>query len=179
MELFWIKGFDATSLSDLERHLSLGRVSLYGAFGDKKHLFLRCLEKYRRSVALPLLGTLDHPNGLLGIRNFFEQLMEAPLAIRRRGCLIVNTLVAANGFDRQIDKVVRDHLEDVEKRFLLAVTNGQISGAIGGHRDSRAAARMLVVLAHGTFTLNRSKVGGPLAKAGIATALDDLGRRHI
>ena len=178
MELFWIKGFEATSLSDLERHLGLGRVSLYGAFGDKKHLFLRCLEAYRRSVTLPLLGTLDHPNGLIGIQNFFEQLMDAPRAIRRRGCLFVNTLVAAEGLDRQVDRAIRKHLKFVEQRFVLAVTNGQISGAIGYHIDARAAARMLVVLAHGTFALNRSRVGEPLAKAAIATALSDFARRH-
>ena len=39
---FWDNGYAGTSLDDLLAASGLGKGSLYGAFGDKQHLFLRC-----------------------------------------------------------------------------------------------------------------------------------------
>ena len=121
MTLFWVKGFAATSMADLEAHLSLGRISLYGAFGSKKQLFLKCLEKYRCDVTAPLLQKLDDKNGLAGIQNFFDAVLTLPPDLRRRGCLIVNTMVAADEPDKDIDAVIQDHVQRVEQDFLRAI----------------------------------------------------------
>lgn len=177
MELFWIKGFMATSIADLEAHLGIGRVSLYGAFGDKRQLFLECLRAYRRNVALPLLRQLDEPNGLAGIRRFFAEVASASPAIRRRGCLIVNTLVAANDPAPAVGALVQDHLHFVEDRFFHAIRRGQAVGAIAGHLKPRGTARKLLTLAHGTFALNRSGAPPDLTNAAIRTALDGLTQR--
>jgi len=174
MELFWIKGFIATSMADLETHLGLGRVSLYGAFGDKRQFFLECLRKYRREVAAPLLQSLDEEDGLAGIRRFFATVATAPPALRRRGCLIVNTLVAANDPDPDIDAIIRAHIRLVETRFVRAVRRGQVAGTISKRIRPRGSARLLVTLAHGAFVLNRSGVDSNLIKTAIRTALDGL-----
>ncbi len=174
MELFWVRGFGATSISNLEVELGLGRVSLYGAFGPKKQLFLACLEKYRRDIALPLLKELDEVDGLAGIRRFFAQLTDASPALRRRGCFVVNTLVELSGTDPDIDGIVQEHLRFVEKTFLKAVKNGQKHRTIGRHVKARDAAHMLLTLAHGTFSLNRSEFGATLAQATVRTALREL-----
>ena len=49
MEQFWESGFEATGLADLEACTGLGRQSLYTAFGDKRAMFVACLERYRES----------------------------------------------------------------------------------------------------------------------------------
>ena len=46
VELFWDRGYEATSVADLEKHLGVGRQSLYNTFGDKRELFLRSLSRY-------------------------------------------------------------------------------------------------------------------------------------
>ena len=58
MELFWTKGYEATSVSDLTAELGVHPGSLYRTFGDKHALFLRALTRYRDSQALPLAPTL-------------------------------------------------------------------------------------------------------------------------
>jgi AcrR family transcriptional regulator len=46
VELFWAKGYEGTSISDLEEHLGMGRQSLYGAFGDKHELYVKAMDRY-------------------------------------------------------------------------------------------------------------------------------------
>ena len=47
LEIFWRKGFHATSMQDLVNFLGINRASLYDTFGGKKKLFLECIAKYR------------------------------------------------------------------------------------------------------------------------------------
>src|SRR5215467_10729184 len=50
MELFWRKGYEGTSLSDLTDTLGITRPSLYAAFGNKEALFRRALERYETNI---------------------------------------------------------------------------------------------------------------------------------
>src|SRR5208283_1846159 len=45
-QVFWSKGYDGVTIDDLVAGMGVGRPSLYAIFGDKKTLFLRCLEAY-------------------------------------------------------------------------------------------------------------------------------------
>jgi TetR/AcrR family transcriptional repressor of nem operon len=58
MELFWLKGYEATSIQDLVDHLGIGRQSLYATFGSKHELYLKALDRYRDSQASALIDTL-------------------------------------------------------------------------------------------------------------------------
>src|SRR5258708_13676121 len=91
MELFWRKGYEGTSLSDLTSALGITRPSLYAAFGNKEALFRIVLNRYEpragryrsdalkaptaRAVAQKLLqgapdlhGDRSHPAGCLGLQ---------------------------------------------------------------------------------------------------------------
>src|ERR1700674_4986058 len=46
LHLFWRKGYEGTSLSDLTRAMGINRPSLYAAFGDKETLFRKALDRY-------------------------------------------------------------------------------------------------------------------------------------
>jgi len=71
MELFWRKGYEGTSLSDLTRTLGITRPSLYAAFGNKEALFRVVLDRYEaragryRSEALKAATARDVAQGLL------------------------------------------------------------------------------------------------------------------
>jgi AcrR family transcriptional regulator len=61
MTVFWSKGYEGTSLSDLTEAMGINRPSLYAAFGNKQELFRKALERYgdgpssyeRRAMAQP------------------------------------------------------------------------------------------------------------------------------
>ena len=122
MLIFWQRGYELTSISDLEKATGLSRISLYNAFGDKRGLFLRALELYHHNAEC----AFEHiaQGGLEAIAQFFEQFAQpAPLeAPSRAGCLMVNTILGSQEQDEGIgDKIemYRALLESIYKRALL------------------------------------------------------------
>src|SRR5919199_5772684 len=89
-QLFRERGYEGTSMADLETYLGLGRQSLYNTFGDKHKLFLKALDRYRKEVSDAALVELTAPDaGLEAIRAFFHAAVEAHTARGPRlGCLL-------------------------------------------------------------------------------------------
>lgn len=120
MLLFWEKGYESTSLADLESGLEVGRQSIYNTFGDKKALFLKAYKHYldtRLSEALQLLEEGVTPQDKL--RNLFYHSLDCN-ADKHFGCFIGNTVAAPVGQAAEIEelsskaiKVFVRHLEDV------------------------------------------------------------------
>ncbi|TIU07517.1 MAG: helix-turn-helix transcriptional regulator, partial [Mesorhizobium sp.] len=46
MEVFWAKGYEGASMSDLTAAMGINSPSLYAAFGSKEALFLEAVELY-------------------------------------------------------------------------------------------------------------------------------------
>src|SRR5437588_10770448 len=59
MELFWYRGYEATSIHDLLEHLEISRQSLYDTFGDKHALFLEALKRYEEKGKASMVATLN------------------------------------------------------------------------------------------------------------------------
>ena len=68
-EVFWVKGYPDTSISDLEEATGLNRSSIYSAFGSKRKLFDRVVEDFLENVTYPTLVNLESEGaGLHGWR---------------------------------------------------------------------------------------------------------------
>src|SRR3977135_1263272 len=52
LDVFWKEGFAATSLDDLSAATGMNRPSLYGAFGDKRELYIKTYQNYRDRARL-------------------------------------------------------------------------------------------------------------------------------
>ena len=132
MELFWLRGYEATSLQDLLDHMGIGRQSLYNTFGDKRQLFLAALNRYVDTTCRETMNRLRHPDAGLGaIHEHFEELLRT-CATRgpRRACLIANTAMELAPHDEEIAKWVKGSLESMVAAFQNAVVNAQAGGEI-------------------------------------------------
>ncbi|CAM5304009.1 hypothetical protein SVIOM74S_00836 [Streptomyces violarus] len=65
LELFWRRGYEATSMSDLVEHLGIGRASIYATFGSKHELYLKALDRYAETRDPSLLAELSQPGPAL------------------------------------------------------------------------------------------------------------------
>jgi TetR/AcrR family transcriptional regulator, transcriptional repressor for nem operon len=150
VQLFWERGYEGTSLADLEAHLGLGRQSLYNSFGDKHALFLKALERYRRGVSDPALAQLNSPEaGLDTIRAFFDGGVRSFTSETRRGCLVANTISELGSDDG--DALVRcNHSrEDMERAFRNALTRAKARRELPKTLDVEATAMLLVIQNYG------------------------------
>ena len=59
VEVFWMRGYDRTSVQDLVNSMGIQRGSLYATFGDKHHLFLEALDRY--IVLVPVVPPIANP----------------------------------------------------------------------------------------------------------------------
>ncbi|MEO7035173.1 MAG: TetR/AcrR family transcriptional regulator [Polyangiaceae bacterium] len=156
MFLFWKKGYEATGVVDLEHATGLGRQSLYGAFGDKRALFLRVVERYFEQVLKPGIELLDAPGSaranLEQVFRYWEVTAEAP---EFHGCLVGNSVPEFGAKDREMSDVLKRKLELLEGAFARALQRAKRAGEVNANLDARATARSLLALAQGLAVVAR------------------------
>jgi len=150
MQVFWRKGYEGASLSDLTRAMGINRPSLYAAFGDKETLFRKALDRYAEGPAAYVREALKQPTA----RAVTQQLLRraADLLTDRQhpsGCLMVQgALVCGEAADCIRRELVSRRLAGeaaVRRRFKRAKAEGDLPA------DSNPAdlARYVVTVSHG------------------------------
>jgi TetR/AcrR family transcriptional repressor of nem operon len=152
LELFWRRGYEATSIADLVEHLGIGRASIYATFGNKHELFLRAMDRYSEGRDPLLLAELSQPGPALPavralVRGFAAE-AESPTH-RLNGCLITNTAAELAPHDSAAARRVEISWEHLEILLHSALVRAQAQGELPGDREPRALARMLLVLLQG------------------------------
>jgi len=151
MAVFWKKGYAGTALAELEAATKLGRQSLYGAFGDKRALFARVVERYFEVVLRPyIIDVLDAPGSpRANVEQVIRAWESAAAAPEFNGCLVGNSSSEMGLHDPEMAELLRRKLELLEAAFHRALTRAQRAGEISAGADVRALARSFVVTAQG------------------------------
>ncbi len=155
MELFWARGYEATSLQELLGATGLSRSSLYQKFGGKHQLFERCLDRYREIIEEGMRQRLNAaPTG----RTFIEQSLDRTIADLRtpdgpRGCLMLNTANEFGHRDPVISEQVRSGIDSFRCVFTEAVQRGQADGSIRNLSEPERLASYIVAGMGGLRTL--------------------------
>ena len=176
MDLFWRRGYEATSVQDLLEEMGIGRGSMYGTFGDKRELFLAALDRFeesRVSRADEILAV--SPSAMEGIRRLFETTIEGLVSYEpRRGCLLANTAVELAPRDAEVAARISRYVRRTEDAFEKALVRGRAAGEIPADKDPRALARFLVSMLHGVRVLARAGVDRAVLDDSVRTALAAL-----
>jgi TetR/AcrR family transcriptional regulator, transcriptional repressor for nem operon len=152
LELFWRRGYEATSMTDLVEHLGIGRASLYATFGSKHELYLRALERYGQAQNPLLTRELSRPGPVLPavravVRRFAAE--ATAQATRQQGCLVTNTAVELAPHDTAAARRVEQSWDHVETLLHSALLRAQAQGELVADRAPLALARTLLVLLQG------------------------------
>src|SRR5262245_59135166 len=175
VQLFWERGYDGTSLADLEAHLGLGRQSLYNSFGDKQSLFLKALERYERDAGAAVTQLAASDTGLDAIRRFFHWAVDSQTAPGpRRGCLLTNTICEIGAEDAEI-QLRTDRARDVLARaFRRALTRAKARGEVPEDLDVEATATLLLVQQYGLNILAKTGAASSDLHAAVEVLLAGL-----
>ncbi|MCC3771048.1 TetR/AcrR family transcriptional regulator [Streptomyces sp. UNOC14_S4] len=158
LELFWRRGYEATSMADLVDHLGIARASLYATFGSKHELYLKALERYREQSDPRVVEELSTPGPALPavravVRRFAE---ESACDELRRGCFVTNTAVELAPHDTAAARRVEKSWHELESALTSALTRARAQGELPEERDPVALARMLLVLLQGLRVVGRT-----------------------
>jgi TetR/AcrR family transcriptional regulator, copper-responsive repressor len=175
-EVFWKHGYAATSLDDLVAATGMNRPSLYAAFGDKRDLYLKTLERYQqRSRAIGQQIIADDPRLRVFLKRFYDAALDIYLAAgdEARGCYSISTAPA----QATTDPAVRDFLAAsiggtdafISREIVKAIERGEVpSNANAGALAQIATAAMHTIAV-------RARVGVPRKElSAIAVAAIDL-----
>ena len=116
MNLFWKKGYGATSIADLTKQLNIGKGSLYDTFHSKRKLFESAMTFYRRANIERLKSILQAEKDVkVGIKKVCYANVERRFADKeRRGCLVANTCSELGNMDLEMRVTIAEHNKDVQ-----------------------------------------------------------------
>jgi TetR/AcrR family transcriptional repressor of nem operon len=158
LELFWERGYEATSMADLVTHLGIARASIYATFGSKHDLYLKALERYLQTRDPGVVEALSQPGPALpAVRALVEAYAEESLHDeRRRGCMVVNAAVEVMPHDPGTARKVEASWDVLETALTSALTRARAQGELAADKDPRALARFLLVMLQGLRVLGRA-----------------------
>ncbi|MHA1598654.1 MAG: TetR/AcrR family transcriptional regulator, partial [Alphaproteobacteria bacterium] len=161
VQVFWDKGYEATSIQDLVDAMGINRGSIYDTFGDKAGLFEAVLERYfETSPIRGLLENADSDTPRAAIEAMFDSLIAGAISPDgRRGCLMTNTLTELCSRDDRLAKKLGSRMLHVENTLTTMIERGQKSGDITTRRDARAVARFLVSTMQGLQAVVKLRPG--------------------
>jgi TetR/AcrR family transcriptional regulator, transcriptional repressor for nem operon len=176
LQVFWHKGYEATSIEDLLTAMNLNRGSLYDTFGDKHQLFLKVIDRYCHGFVGEKFALLDQPGPALPtLRLFIRGMIEGGLADpQRRGCLIANTVMELSPHEKEIACTLRQVLKMAEDTFFRVLARAKQQGELNKDKDPRALAHFLTTMMQGTIVMIKAGAPADVVKQTAETALSIL-----
>jgi AcrR family transcriptional regulator len=151
MEVFWAKGYDGASLSDLTKAMGINSPSLYAAFGSKEALFREAVALYGEIEGTEIWTAIpDGPTARDAVERFLRASADAfTQPGKPPGCLIVLAALNATEANERICRQLRDlrigNVETLTERLQRAVAEGELPESV----DCRAVAGFYVSVQQG------------------------------
>jgi TetR/AcrR family transcriptional regulator, transcriptional repressor for nem operon len=175
MRCFWANGFASTSVRDLGDAMGLGQASVYNAFGDKRALFTRCLDRYLDANMRARIDRLEKSlPPRQAIEAFLTEIVERSME-SRLGCLLANAALEIAPHDLDIAEVVAARMGELEAFFRRCVISGQRDGGISAGIDPADTARLLLTTVMGLRVLARGFPDRAVLEGAARQALSILG----
>jgi AcrR family transcriptional regulator len=155
-DVFWQRGYTATSISDLEKATGLNRSSLYSAYGSKRQLFARATANYLSEFIYPMFAPLEAAGAgsqelagyFLGLAEFFRRTADCNAT---PGCFLLNSAVDLNALDQEAAEEVRRQRAHTKAAFLHALSS------LGDRvPNPEARAELLTVAQIGIIMISRT-----------------------
>ena len=130
MDVFWEKGFEATSITDLTGAMGINPPSLYSAFGDKEKLFLEAIESYsrRRGDSCPYAAEATARGAVETLLTYVAQ--DLTEKSHPRGCLMMMAATTAANMSPGLQKVLSqkrlESRENLRQRIKRGIEEGDV-----------------------------------------------------
>src|SRR5260370_10067160 len=154
-------GFAATSLDDLSAATGMNRPSLYGAFGDKRELYIKSYARYRADARDAMTDIFREE---LPIRQRLQRIFAVALDIYLsgeagpRGCFTVMTAASEAVFDPDIRSMVLEGFSQLDKAFAACFPLARGNGALAASANPKVLAQLASATIHTIAIRARARV---------------------
>lgn len=156
-EVFHDRGFATTSVDHLTAATGLSRSSLYGAFGDKRGVFIRAFSDYLseqgQRLSVELAG--DDEGARARLRSHLLNKTADPVA-SRRGCLLAKSVAELAADDAEVAAMGLRFYDTYERLLTDCVRGAQRSGDLRRDLDAADAGALLLAALRGIEALGRA-----------------------
>lgn len=155
-DIFWKKGYTATSLNDLLTATGAGSGSFYNTFkGGKKQIFKEVISQRRLAFA-EFKNNLEKNNTPIElIKDFFRAIADENEPAHLRGCIIANTVVEMTYIDEDLEKEAVQILKEVEEMYTDVIRKAQEKGELKNKTEASILGKYLITFWCGLNTLRR------------------------
>jgi AcrR family transcriptional regulator len=150
LRVFWSRGYEGASLTELTDAMGITRPSLYACFGNKEALFKKALDLYEKEKLAYMQTALEAPTA----RGVAERLLRGALAQQSascdpKGCLGVISSVACSAEAESIKAEVVARRASSMAALVSRFERAQAEGDLPDHVEADALARYLLALLQG------------------------------
>ena len=170
-DLFWEKGFHATSMRNLQEKIDLRPGSIYASFGSKEGLFKETLQHYANK-SLALLKSLEdaHQSPLDALREFLSSVVISQTQAPSNMCMLVKTISELTDENAELLAIAQQLLGKVEAAFAELFAQAQANGELDSSKDPKRLASLLQMQVMGLRAYARANEG---SEADIKALTDD------
>jgi len=161
LDLFRKGGFAATSLDDLSAATGMNRPSLYGAFGDKRELYIKSYTRYRADARAAMVEIF---RGEIPIRERLKRIYAAALDIylgggsEPKGCFSVMTAASEAVADPEIRGMVLEGFAELDGAFASCFIRAKEKGELPSSADPQVLAQLASATIHTIAIRARARV---------------------
>lgn len=145
-DTFWRHGYAGTSMDQLAAATGLHKPSLYGAFGDKKKLYLAALDNYLADVRAEFAEAAMIPDLFESLRAMTEWSIDKFIGKDEigAGCFMMHTAMPEATEDPEISRVVRESMDSLDRALVRRFERAIETGQIAADADPHALAMVMV-----------------------------------
>ena len=150
LHVFWGKGYEGASLSDLTKAMRINRPSLYAAFGNKEELFRKALDRYAEGPGACVREALNQPTARAVVERLLRGAIDMVTNPRApAGCLMVQGALACGDAANSVRQEMSSRRAAGEAALRHRLQRAKRDGDLPATADPADLARYIVTVMHG------------------------------
>ena len=165
LEMFWERGFAATSLDDISCATGVSRPSLAAAFGDKQSLYIKAMERYQDGIKTQLDTVLTCDGTCTCLRDILNRYFDVVISTytgeseHPLGCAFMCTALNEAPQHESILEMLQQTIDSFDRRFEAFFTKAQEKGFLRTNADPRVLTQMISGLTSNLLVRARAGAG--------------------
>jgi len=150
MRVFWERGYEAASLTDLTQAMGINRPSLYATFGNKEELFRKVLDRYSAETTSYFREALREPNARAAVEKLLLSAAEALLTPGEpHGCLLVQGALVCGAESEAVRGELQERRASAEAQIRERLERARAEGDLPAGAEPAELASFFTTVLHG------------------------------